>query len=384
MKNIIIIGSKGYECNYGGWETFVSNLINNYKDDDIRFFVPELSFKMNSNIEIRNGVICKQVFIPKHGYFTMFSFVIKALLYYTKLIRKERMENVIIYMLGCRGGLIIPFIKKRLSKMGVKIITNPGSIDWKIESKPWIIRKLSKISEKKMINASNLVVCDSKMVENYIKENYDVQTKYIPMGSRLNEVKDIDKKTRIFMEKKNIRKREYYLVIGRFVPKNNIELIIKEFMLSDTKKDLVIVSDIEKNKYYDRLLKTTNFNKDKRIKFVGPIYDKDIITRLRVYAKANIYGHKEGGINPSLIENLSTTDINIVYENEYNKEVGKESCIYFTDEAFMLRDILDKVDNFKTREYEEYGNKAKERIKEEYNLDSIMNKYKKVFNNLLK
>ena len=95
-----------------------------------------------------------------------------------------------------------------------------------------------------MINASNLVVCDSKMVENYIKENYDVQTKYIPMGSRLNEVKDIDKKTRIFMEKKNIRKREYYLVIGRFVPKNNIELIIKEFMLSDTKKDLVIVSDI--------------------------------------------------------------------------------------------------------------------------------------------
>ena len=50
----------------------------------------------------------------------------------------------------------------------------------------------------------------------------------------------------------------------------------------------------------------------------------------------------------------------------------------------MLRDILDKVDNFKTKEYEEYGNKAKERIKEEYNLDSIMNKYKKTFNSILK
>ena len=236
MKNIIIIGSKGYECNYGGWETLVSNLINNYKDEDVRFFVPELSFKMNSNIEIRNSVICKQVFIPKHGYFTMFSFIIKALLYYTKLIKKEKMKNTIIYMLSTRGGLIIPFIKKKLTKMGVKIITNPGGIDWTLHSKPWIIRKLTKISEKKMIKASNLVICDSKIVENYIKDNYDVHTKYIPTGSKINDIKDIDKKTRVFMDKKNIHKREYYLVIGRFVPKNNIELIIKEFMLSDTKK----------------------------------------------------------------------------------------------------------------------------------------------------
>lgn len=384
MKNIIIIGSRGYECNYGGWETFVSNLINNYKDDDVRFFVPELSYKMNSKIEIRNGVICNQIFIPKHGPFAMFSFVIKALLYYTRLIKKERMKNTIIYMLGVRGGLILPFIQNKLKKMGVKIITNPGGLDWKIEFKPWIIKKLTKSSEKKMINASDLVICDSKIVESYVKDNYNTSTKYIPTGTFLTNIKDIDKKTRVFMDKKGIKKREYYLVIGRFVPKNNIELIIKEFMLSDTKNDLVIVSDIEKNKFYNKLLETTSFNKDKRIKFVGPIYDKDIITRLRIFSKGNIYGHKEGGINPSLVEALSTADVNIVYKNEYNLEVGKDSCLYFTDEAFNLRDIIEKVDKFKTKEYEEYSVKAKERVKEEYNLETITRKYKKIFNNMLK
>ena len=32
MKNIIIIGSRGYKFKYGGWETFVTNLIDNYHD----------------------------------------------------------------------------------------------------------------------------------------------------------------------------------------------------------------------------------------------------------------------------------------------------------------------------------------------------------------
>ena len=133
MKNIIIIGSRGYNYNYGGWEALVSNLINNYKDEDVRFFVPELSYKLNSEIEIRNGVICKQVFIPKHGLLTMFSFVLKSLLYYTRLIKKNRMKNTIIYMLGVRGGITLMFLNKKLKKMGVKIITNPGYVKSKYE-----------------------------------------------------------------------------------------------------------------------------------------------------------------------------------------------------------------------------------------------------------
>ena len=384
MKNIIIIGSRGYNYNYGGWEALVSNLINNYKDEDVRFFVPELSYKLNSEIEIRNGVICKQVFIPKHGLLTMFSFVLKSLLYYTRLIKKNRMKNTIIYMLGVRGGIPLMFLNKKLKKMGVKIITNPGYVKSKYESKPWIVKKFIKLSEKEIIKSSDLILCDSKLVENYIKDNYKIKTKYIPFGVSLDDFKDLDKKTRIFMDKKNIRKREYYLVVGRFIPKNNIELIIKEFMLSDTNKDLVIVSDVSKNKFYNKLLETTSFNRDRRIKFVGPIYDKDIITRLRINSKGFIYGHKEGGLNPSLIESLAVSDINIVYDNDYNREVGKDSCIYFNKDAFNLRDIIERVDRFKTKEYLEYGNKAKDRVKEEYELNTIINKYKKLFNNLLK
>ena len=387
MKNIIIIGSRGYESNYGGWETFVTNLINNYKDEDTRFYVPELSDKKNNEIEIRNGVICKQIFVPKQGFVTMFTFVMKAVLYYTKLIKKEKMKNVVMYILGVRVGPLFTLIHNKLNKMGVQIIINPDGLEWKREKWPWWVKQCFKISERTMIKASNLCICDSKAIEDYVKDKYskyNVPTKFIPYGAYFSNIKDIDKKTRVFMEKHKIQKREYYLVVGRFVPENNIELIIKEFMLSDTDKDLVIVTNLEKNKFYNSLLEKTKFNKDKRIKFVGPVYDKDILTRLRLNAKGYIHGHKAGGTNPSLIEDLATTDVNILYNAVYNKEVGEDSCLYFTDEAFSLKEVIEKVDKFKSRDYLEYGNKAKERIKEEYTWEIIVKKYKKVFNDILK
>ena len=82
MKNIIIIGARGYEKEYGGWETFVTNLINNYNDKNTVFYVPELTHKKrNNNIEVRNGVTCPQIYVPKQGSMTMMTFAFKATLY---------------------------------------------------------------------------------------------------------------------------------------------------------------------------------------------------------------------------------------------------------------------------------------------------------------
>ena len=43
-KNIFIVGARGYKFNYGGWETFVTNLILNNKNEDFEFYIPHLTF----------------------------------------------------------------------------------------------------------------------------------------------------------------------------------------------------------------------------------------------------------------------------------------------------------------------------------------------------
>lgn len=387
-KNIIIIGARGYEKEYGGWETFVTNLINNYNDKNTTFYVPELNHnKKNSGTEIRNGVICPQIYTPRQGFVTMFTFTFKAVLYFKKFIKKEKLENVVMYVVGCKVGPLFTLIHKKLTKMGVKIVINPDGLEWKRDKWAWWIKQCFKISERTMIKASDYVVCDSKNIEKYVQEKYkkyDTPTTFIAYGSYINDVKDIDKKTKVYMEKHGIKLHEYYLIVGRFVPENNYELIINEFMKTDTKKDLVIVCNVEENKFYKKLLKTTEFNKDKRIKFVGSVYDQDVLRRLRKNASAYIHGHSAGGTNPSLLEALSITDVNILYNACYNEEVGEDSCLYFSNEENSLVNVIDKVEKFKSKDRNYYGEKARKRIEDEYTWDIVVKKYKKFFDKVLK
>ena len=46
---------------------------------------------------------------------------------------------------------------------------------------------------------------------------------------------------------------------------NNYKTMISEFMKSNTKKDLVIITNVEKNKFYEKLRKETGFEKDTRV-----------------------------------------------------------------------------------------------------------------------
>ena len=80
--------------------------------------------------------------------------------------------------------------------------------------------------------------------------------------------------------KHHIKRKEYYLVVGRFVPENNYELMIKEFMKSKSKKELVIITNVKKNKFYKELKEKTKFHTDDRIKFVGTIYNSELLKRL--------------------------------------------------------------------------------------------------------
>ena len=383
MKNIIIIGSRGYKFEYGGWETFVTNLIDNYHDSDTCFYVPELSFDINKKDRIENGVKIHPIYVKPQGNATMLTFAIKAVFYYKKYIKENNLDNVIMYILGCRVGPLFTFIHKKLNKMGVKIIINPDGLEWKREKWNYLIKRYFKISERTMVKSSNCVVCDSLAIKDYIDNKYHVNSTYIAYGAYLKENKKINEKTNEFYKQNNIKPNNYYLFVGRFVPENNIEYIIKEYMKTNIKKDLVIVSNVEKNKFYHDLIDKTNFLNDKRIKFVGGIYDDSILRDIRINATAYIHGHSAGGTNPSLLEALSTTKVNILYDVIYNKEVGEDNVFYFNKDDNSLKNIIEKIEKLSKEDINHYGELCKNRIKNNYTWDIVTLKYKELFKRLL-
>ena len=237
-----------------------------------------------------------------------------------------------------------------------------------------------------MVKHADLVICDSINIEKYIKEEYkkyNPNTTFIAYGSDLDKENENNNSEKLenWYKEKNVRKNEYYLIVGRFVPENNYETMIKEFMKSDTKKDLVIITNVEKNKFYEMLKEKTNFDKDKRIKFVGTVYDAELLKQIRKNAYAYLHGHEVGGTNPSLLEALATTKLNLLLDVSFNKEVAKEGAMYWNKKESNLKQLLNKVESLSNEEIQTYSEKAKERIKEEYNWNKIVGNYEAIFAN---
>lgn len=385
-KNIFIVGARGYKFNYGGWETFVTNLISNNKNDDFCFYIPHLTFTKEEDKKINHldGVICPLIYTPQRGFATMFHFTIKAMNYVTKFIRENHLQNTIILMLGCKVGPLIPIWKKRLKN--TKFIINPDGLEWKRDKWAWWIKECFKISERTSIKYCDYCVCDSKAIQAYVDEKYEkyqTPTSFIAYGAYENQKAYKNTIVRDLWKKYDIKDKDYYLIVGRFVPENNYETMIKEFMKTKTKRDLVIICNLEKNKFYDYLKETTHFETDKRIKFIGSVYDASALLYFRIHAYAYIHGHSAGGTNPSLLEALSNTDVNILYDVCYNREVGEDTCFYFSKKENSLKKIIARCEKLTPKEMKECGTLAKARIHENYTWDIVVDKYEFVFDKLL-
>lgn len=383
MKNIIIIGARGYKSNYGGWETFVTNLITNY-DKNVQFHIPELTLdkKQKNKIVTKDNVRCLQVYSPNVGFVTMFIYAIKALYKMKKYLKSEKIDKPIIYILGCRMGPFYKMLVRPLKKMQAKIYLNPDGLEWTREKWPWWIKQCFKISERCMVKHSDYIVSDSKVIKDYIDNIYKKYHKtcyYIAYGAYLEFNIELTKDIKTIFSQNKIKENNYYLIVGRFVPENNYELIIREFMKSNTKKDLVIVSNVTENKFYNSLKTKTNFLNDKRIKFIGSVYNQNTLNYLRKNAYAYIHGHSAGGTNPSLLEALSLTKLNILYNAIYNVEVGEMATLYFSKQENDLKKIIEKADQFTPKEIDKYGKMAQERIKSAYTWPLVVKKYKKIW-----
>ena len=92
---------------------------------------------------------------------------------------------------------------------------------------------------------------------------------------------DNDEKLLNWYKEHNVRPNEFYLIVGRFVPENNYKTMIAEFMKSNTKKKLVIITNVEKNKFYNQLQNELHFENDDRIDFVGTVYDTHLLEKIR-------------------------------------------------------------------------------------------------------
>lgn len=386
-QSVYIIGSKGIPAKYGGFETFVEKLTEYQKDSNIQYYVAcmrENSAKSGITEDQfeHNGAICFNIDVLNIGPARAIAYDIAAINKAIELAKKNKDEAPIFYILACRIGPFISGLKKKIRAIGGSLLVNPDGHEWLRAKWSLPVRKYWKFSEQLMVKHADLLVCDSKNIEQYIQEDYkqyQPKTTYIAYGTDTipSILKAEDAKVRNWYQEKGVSENGYYLVVGRFVPENNYEAMIREFIKSKSKKDFVLITNVEQNKFYDQLLRDTGFDKDPRVKFVGTVYDQELLKYIRENAFAYLHGHEVGGTNPSLLEALASTKLNLLLDVGFNREVGEDGAIYWKKDE--LARVIEEVEGFDQVVIADLDFKSSQRIITAFTWEKIVSDYEEVF-----
>lgn len=402
VQHVYCVGAKSLGA-YGGYETFVYKLTEYHENNrKIKYHIACKAngdgamdeSKLNNVKRINNhefifhNAHCIKIDVPQIGPAQAIYYDVAALKACCKHIEKNNISHPIVYIMACRIGPFAHHFYNKIHRLGGKVFLNPDGHEWMRAKWSAPVRKYWKISEKMMVKFSDLVICDSINIEKYIHEQYDgkgikksnPKTTFIAYGAdlTLSNLSDDDEKLVNWYNEKELLKKEYYLVVGRFVPENSFEVMIREFMKSKSKKDFAIITNVN-DKFLNELENKLHFMNDKRIKFVGTVYDQELLKKIRENAFAYFHGHTVGGTNPSLIEALGSTDLNLLVDVGFNKEVAENSALYWNCDDGDLAKLIDKVEKMSTSEIKEMGESAKKRVSEEYTWEKICDKYEKAF-----
>lgn len=380
MVHVFIIGSKGIPARYGGFETFVENLTARKQSENIQYHVS----CMNNDEKhfTYNGTDCFNVKVPLPGAPGRIMHVSRVLSQVERWCKENKQEKVIVYILGCRiGPLLIPHAKI-LHKIGAKIYCNPDGLEWKRDKWNAAAKRFLHYCEACLVKNSDLVICDSRNIEKYIQEAYGSKAKattYIAYGADVKRSICTEEKLQAWYDKHHVVRGNYYLVIGRFVPENNYATMIREFMSSNTKRDLVIVSNVEHNKFYEQLASETGFEKDSRIKFVGTEYDAELVKKIREEAYGYLHGHEVGGTNPSLLEALASTKVNLLLNVGFNREVGEDAALYWSKEHGELANLIEYADKLFPEQMAMLDIASTARVMDCYTWEKICREYESIW-----
>jgi glycosyltransferase involved in cell wall biosynthesis len=353
-----ILGTRGIPNHYGGFEQFAEFLSVDLVSRGHQVSVYN-SHKHTYQEPDYKGVQIIHCFDPEYKIGTAGQFI-----YDFNCIRDARQRDFDILL---QLGYTSSSIWSRLLPKKQIIITNMDGLEWKRSKFSKGVQRYLKRAESWAVKSSDYLVADSIGIHNYLKKKYNCKSQYIAYGAESFTTPNPTK-----LDTLNLKKNGFDMLIARLEPENSIEMILEGRLLSKTKRDLLVIGNNSKS--FGIYLKE-KFSEHTVIKFIGGIYDQELLNNLRYYSNLYFHGHQVGGTNPSLLEAMASGALIAAHNNEFNKNILKENGFYFNNEK-DIRDLMDfeeKNDNLSRIEANQ------KEIEQSFNWHSINSKYENLF-----
>ena len=403
QQHIFIVGAKSVG-QYGGFEAFLAELIRQHRDGgQFRYTVTVKAngygcmdesaldgvTREDKNVFIWQGARIVKLPVPQIGSAQAVSLDLKGLSWCLRCCETQGITAPVFYLLACRVGPFLGHYARRIHRLGGTLCVNPDGHEYLRGKWPAPVRAYWKLSERLTVRNADLMVCDSRRIEEYIRETYrkySPKTVFIPYGTTLtpSPLGDSDPAFTAWLSENGLESGEYYMSCSRLVPENSYEIMLREYMRSKTRRPLVLITTKDRA-YLESLRKKTGFDRDSRIRFVSPVYDRDLLRKIRENAFANLHGHTVGGTNPTLLEALAATKVNLLIDVPFNREVAQDAALYWTAKPGSLAHLIDEVDDPDRMTDHDRGllsQKAKDRIRSSYTWEQVAAQYEHLWDAL--
>ena len=224
-----------------------------------------------------------------------------------------------------------------------------------------------RFGEKCAVKFADEIIVLSHNLQNYFKEKYNRETKFIPNGVLQPLMKEADEITQLFGLKNN----DYILFLGRLVPEKGIRYLIKAFKSVNTDKKLVIAGGASDSLDFANEIKALASD-DNRVIFTDFV-DGAVLQEL--YSNAYIYVLPSDleGMPLSLLEAMSYGNCCLTSDLPECTEVSDGHGVVF--EKGNIAELADKLqflcDNSQT--VNKFKENASDYICNKYNWDKVVN-----------
>jgi glycosyltransferase involved in cell wall biosynthesis len=355
---IALVGTRGAPAQYGGFETAVEEIGARLADNGHAVTV----YCRNRGQRIRSHRGMRLVNLPalrlKAAETLSHSFLSAS----HQLVRRSDVALVF----NAANAPILPLLKAR----GVPTALHMDGLEWKRGKWGPTGRKYYIACERLGVWWADALIADAHGIADYYRETYGATTAYLPYGAPI--LRDHDGSR---LEELGLRPFGYHLVVARFEPENNVDLIIEGYTKSNAALPLVVVGSAPyPGESAERIARLAT--EDDRVMLTGSIYDQPLLDQLYANAKSYLHGHSVGGTNPSLLRAMGAgapiTAIDVVFTREV---LG--GCGEFFRTAAEVAQGVDEVESDPATAWQR-GCRGRERAERNYNWDSVAAGYERL------
>ncbi len=360
---IAFLGARGVPARYGGFETFVEEIGARLalRDVDVTVFCEEGEPGEDQPSSYR-GMDLRYIRAWAPGPARTIQADVSG------LVRAMRGFDV-VYLLGY-GAAFAAWLP-RLT--GTAVWINPDGIEWQrskwgAPAKAWLA-----LMERIACRAASRLVIDNGALADNIGARAPIgQHSVLAYGAAtLEEPVEVDA-----VKALGLTPGEYDLLVCRFEPENHVDEILRAHEKAGTGRPLVAVAHTDTGTAYAQrtMDRASAAAADGRVRFLGAIYDPEVLLPLRQHSALYLHGHSVGGTNPSLLEAMGAGNVVLAHDNPFNREVLGEQDVYW-DGVEALTDRIGEWAQRASDEIEAVRERNRARIREDYCWDRLADDY---------